>query len=204
MADQAYDQMTRNPEEYDGPPELAPQKVLTKEEIEQRKSIETDESKNFYVLISGSKIVKSEEQINLVNTLLDDVFANHVLNDNIKNIIIVEGAEEGIDTVAKSYGESHNYIVKPFIAEWAIYGGEAGLIRNEKMHEFIATKPNRLCICFKDSKSHGTGTQHSADLAKKFQTNTIFFNLDGLNYTKAEYLGRKSRIYKKKDYYGIL
>ena len=192
-----------DPENYAGPPELAPKKaILTQEEIETRKLEALESSSYFYVLISGSKTINDKERIDIIYKLIDDELKD-IIKADFKKIVIVEGEEKGVDTIAKNYANDRGYTIKGFPAAWSIYGPTAGLKRNQKMHEFISQYPNRLVLCFKDSISNGTGTKDSFNLAKKYQTNAVWYQFTGDQYTRDPYLNRKSRIYKIKDYYGI-
>ena len=192
-----------DPENYAGPPELAPKKaILTQEEIETRKLEALESSSYFYVLISGSKTINDKERIDIIYKLIDDELKD-IIKADFKKIVIVEGEEKGVDTIAKNYANDRGYTIKGFPAAWSIYGPTAGLKRNQKMHEFISQYSNRLVLCFKDSISNGTGTKDSFNLAKKYQTNAVWYQFTGDQYTRDPYLNRKSRIYKIKDYYGI-
>lgn len=192
-----------DPEKYDGPPELAPKKaILTQEEIEAKKLEALEAADCFYLLISGSKNINDKERIDIIYNLIDEEIKDIVTKD-YKKIVVVEGEEAGVDTIAKNYANDRGYTVKGFPAAWALYGSTAGLKRNKKMHEYISQYPNRLVLCFKDSNSNGTGTKDSFDLAKKYQTNAVWYQFTGNQYTRDPYLNRKSRIYRVKDYYSI-
>jgi len=196
------EEVLNDPELYNGPPELAPKKaILSMEEIEAKKLEALEDNEYFYLLVAGSKTILDQERIDIIYSLLDEELKE--IKEQYKKIVIVEGEEAGVDTIAKNYAADRGYNLKGFPAAWTIYGSTAGLKRNEQMHKFISQKPNRMVICFKDSASHGTGTQHSLDLAKKYQTNLVWYEFTKSSYTRTPYLGRKSRVYKNKDYYAI-
>lgn len=88
-----------------------------------------------------------------------------VLRNILERIIIVSGGAEGTDSMAERYAEEHGYKLYVINADWSL-GRNAGYERNKEMHRFIAEHNRRGCIAFWDGKSKGT--QHSFELAKKF------------------------------------
>lgn len=47
--------------------------------------------------------------------------------------LLIEGEAPGADTLARDWAQLNGIPVKPFYAEWQLFGGRAGIIRNAKM-----------------------------------------------------------------------
>ena len=139
---------------------------------EQKEEVKKED---MYILVAGSRTLENYE---LVRKYLDIEFANYEITPEKYNITIVEGEATGVDRSARRYAIEHNYACKAFPAQWIICGNQAGFLRNQKMHNFIAHYPNRLCICFKHYMSHGRGTSHSIELGKKYHTNVIWYDVE--------------------------
>lgn len=67
---------------------------------------------------------------------------------------------------AEKYASDHNYHLIVFEAQWDEYGKKAGYIRNEQMHKYISSKPDRGVVAFWNGKS--TGTSQNFELARKY------------------------------------
>ena len=126
-----------------------------------------DADKMKYVLVVGSRTFRDYEQLAEV---LDRVAQGY------EKITIVSGGAQGADALAKRYAKEKGYGYKEFPAEWDKYGKSAGYKRNEQMHEYIAQFDDRKVVAFWDGVSKGT--QHSFDLAKKYnnELEVIKFN----------------------------
>lgn len=72
------------------------------------------------------------------------------------NVEIVSGGAKGADALAEAYAKSRGYELKIFPANWDLYGKQAGHIRNEQMHMYLAEYVHRSCVCFWDGESKGT------------------------------------------------
>ena len=112
-----------------------------------------------YYLVAGSR---SFDDYDLLSKELDQ------LRNNDPDICIVSGGAKGADSLAERYANEHGLNLKVFSANWAKYGRSAGYIRNAKMHKFISSFENRICIAFWDGASKGTA--HNFELAKKYNT----------------------------------
>ncbi len=165
------------PEQKPKPVELAPVATpvsCTQPEKEEQVMIK----KPFYLLVAGTRSFNDEEA-------LEDAL-NFVLSKKVQdhNIIIVEGAARGADTMAKQYAIRHGLKFKEFPAQWERYkgtgkngGNPAGFIRNREMHQFIADNAapeDRGCICFWDGMSKGT--QDNFHLCKELGTKLVVFD----------------------------
>ena len=127
-------------------------------------------TEKFSLLVAGSRTFHDYK---MLKNVLDTVLAGRK-SDIIE---IVEGGARGADELAGRYAKENDYLLKIFPAEWETFGKAAGYIRNKKMHEYLATNPNRGCICFWDGKSKGT--QHNFDLADQYKTPLKIINYEG-------------------------
>lgn len=126
------------------------------------------------VLVAGSRTITDTKRVyDVIDTVLMIYCQEY---DNIK---IVEGAANGVDTIAGEYGKYNNHMVVTFPAKWNLFGKTAGLRRNVEMHEYIAKHDHRLVICIKDKKSTGKGTTHSIKLAEKYHNPLVWIEFDG-------------------------
>lgn len=116
-----------------------------------------DADKMKHVLVVGSRTFNDYEQLAKV---LDKVAEGY------KKITIVSGGARGADALAKKYAKNKGFEYKEFPADWDKYGKSAGYRRNEEMQKFIAQFDDRKVVAFWDGVSKGT--QHSIDLAKKY------------------------------------
>lgn len=76
-------------------------------------------------------------------------------------LIMIEGAAKGIDTIAKEYAQENDWKVEEYPAEWDKYGKSAGYIRNELM---VKAADEVLILWDGESK----GTKHDIDLCEKY------------------------------------
>ena len=121
--------------------------------------IEYDPDNTFFCLVVGTRTFTDYD---LFCNILDKILSSK----NEKTIIIVSGGANGADKLAEKYASDHNYHLIVFPAEWNEYGKKAGYVRNEKMHEYIASKKERGVVAFWDGKSKGTA--QSFKLARKY------------------------------------
>lgn len=77
------------------------------------------------------------------------------------NLVIIQGAARGADSLARDIALERNLIVESYPANWNQYGKVAGFMRNNEMLE---QKPD-LVIAFQ--KNNSRGTQHTIDSAIK-------------------------------------
>lgn len=111
-----------------------------------------------YLLVVGSRSFSNYE---LLKEKLDIALKLET------KICIVSGGAKGADLLAKTYAREKGYLYYEFPADWNTYGKKAGIIRNEKMHEFISHFKKRACIAFWDGESRGTKSNFA--LAEKYK-----------------------------------
>lgn len=87
---------------------------------------------------------------------------------------LISGGSKGADYLAEIYAKERNIPIKIFPAKWDTYGNKAGYLRNVKMHEYLITTEERLCVCFWGGESHGTAQNFK--LCQKFNTELICYN----------------------------
>lgn len=116
----------------------------------------------FALLIIGSRSIDDyslfKKKVEKLTSIIRDKY----------ELVIVSGGAKGVDTLAERYAKENGYRIKIITADWSKYGNSAGYIRNEELHRFIKHFDHRGCIAFWDGKSKGT--QHSFELAKKYNT----------------------------------
>lgn len=79
-------------------------------------------------------------------------FSDKVLRRKVVDgIEIVCGLAKGADTLGERYAKERGYPIKYFPANWKLYGGQAGYIRNKQMGDYADA-----LIAFWDGCSHGT------------------------------------------------
>lgn len=64
---------------------------------------------------------------------------------------VVYGGAPGADYLGLLWARKHKVKVKTFLAEWSVYGGAAGPLRNKQMAEY-----GDYLLAFWDGKSPGT------------------------------------------------
>lgn len=64
---------------------------------------------------------------------------------------VVYGGAPGADYMGLLWARKHKVKVKTFLAEWSVYGGAAGPLRNKQMAEY-----GDYLLAFWDGKSKGT------------------------------------------------
>lgn len=67
-----------------------------------------------------------------------------------EDLIMIEGAAKGVDTIAKEYAQENDWKIEEYPAEWSI-GKQAGILRNIKMYE----NTDEILILW-DGSSRGT------------------------------------------------
>jgi hypothetical protein len=117
-----------------------------------RKSCES-----FFLLVIGARTF---DKCNLLEEKLDFFLQNQT------DVIIVSGAEFGVDKLVTDYSKDRGFEHRIFRAEWAKYGHKADYIRNRKMHDYISKQEKRGVILFWDGKSNETA--RNIELAKEF------------------------------------
>lgn len=76
-----------------------------------------------------------------------------------EDLIMIEGAAKGIDTIAKEYAQENDWKIEEYPANWSI-GKQAGILRNIKMYE----NTDEILILW-DGNSRGT--RHMIELCEK-------------------------------------
>lgn len=120
---------------------------------------EYDPDNTFFCLVVGTRTFTDYK---LLCGKLDKILSSK----QGMNIIIVSGGATGADTLAEKYASDHNYHLIVFEAQLDEYGKKAGYIRNEQMHKYISSKPDRGVVAFWNGKS--TGTSQNFELARKY------------------------------------
>lgn len=99
-----------------------------------------------------------------------------ILHEGCTNCFeIVSGKAKGADTLGEEYANSHGLTIKHFPADWAMFGGNAGYVRNTQMANYADA-----LIAFWDGKSSGT-----KDMINKSKEKGLIVNV--LNYQGEEY-----------------
>ena len=174
-------------------------KVSSNEVTANANTIPTEVKKeSFYILVAGSRTFK---EYDVIERYLDLELSIAEITPDKYYITIVEGEADGVDLLAKEYAFKHNYAVRGFHAQWQLYGNQAGFIRNEQMHKYIAENPNRLCICFKHYLSNGKGTAHSIELGKKYGTNVVWYDISEGNSMNRVYYNNSNNVAPVEDSY---
>lgn len=77
-----------------------------------------------------------------------------------KGAIIVHGACRGADNIAGFVAKLLGFEVRPYPADWDLYGLDAGPVRNQEMldKEHLATEPIDLVLAFHKDPGLGSGT----------------------------------------------
>src|SRR3954465_9327693 len=85
---------------------------------------------------------------------------------------IVEGEARGADKLSRIYGEHRGIPVRPFPANWNLYGKRAGPIRNSAM---LSEGKREMVVAFREPNSRGT--QNMIDQAKKAGIETVVIDI---------------------------
>ena len=97
-----------------------------------------------------------------------------MLSKTSGNVCIVSGGASGADKLSERYAMERGYQLEVFPAKWNIYGKQAGMIRNQQMHSFIAKHTHRAVLCFWDGESRGT--KSNFQMAKDNNTQIAIWN----------------------------
>jgi hypothetical protein len=90
--------------------------------------------------------------------------------NSIKKItLIVSGGANGADKLGEKYAKENNILTKIFLPDWKNFGKKAGYLRNIDI-----INESDCVIVFWDGVSKGT--QHSINLAKKYQKKCLIVN----------------------------
>ena len=117
--------------------------------------------KNVYFLVVGSRDIMDYTGIrDYLDKFIDHRYSGY-------QVVIVSGGARGVDSLAERYADEKGYDKVIMSAQWELYGKSAGYRRNEQMHQFIATKPDRYVIAFWDGVSKGTA--YNFELAKRYE-----------------------------------
>jgi len=133
----------------------------------------------FHILVAGSRTIADKD---FVFSNLDSILKER--NLAYSDVEIIEGAAQGVDSIAAQYARINGCGLSEFPANWKTYNAErkvcvvdkgAGYKRNAEMHDYLATFPkdSRLCVCFWDGESGGT--QHNFKLAVERDTELKVF-----------------------------
>lgn len=121
----------------------------------------------FFCMVVGTRTYNNYQTF---CTILDKALSSKTH----QKIIIISGGAKGADSLAEKYAKEKGYHMIVFEAEWERLGNKAGPIRNEQMHKFVSTFPNRGVIAFWDGKSRGTASNFN--LAKQYQNQIRIYN----------------------------
>ena len=127
-----------------------------------------DTTDEFFCLVVGSR---SFTDYKLFSEKMDIA-----IQKTLGNIYIITGGADGTDSMAERYAKERGYYLYVINADWS-RGKSAGYVRNEEMHRFISQHENRGCIAFWDGESKGT--QHSFELAKKYNNQLRVVKING-------------------------
>jgi hypothetical protein len=103
------------------------------------------------VLVCGGR---SFERYKLLNDTLQAIHAERPITS------IIQGGARGADTLAREWAEGRGIPHKTYMANWALYGPKAGLIRNVEM---LAHSDPDLVVAFPG----GDGTSHMVKIATR-------------------------------------
>lgn len=120
------------------------------------------------VLVCGSRSWSSQEDRNLVFASLD-YLRQKLIQEGVKDLIIIEGECRGVDVAARDWAISRNIVYLPFPADWS-KGKSAGPQRNLQMLK--EGKPD-LVIAFTNNIETSRGTKNMVTLARKARIDTI-------------------------------
>lgn len=121
--------------------------------------------KRLRIIIAGSRSFNDYE-------LLKNKLDYYLQNNNIEDVLIIEGEAKGADKLGKRYAIEKGIEYKGYPADWNKYGKGAGFKRNREM----AQNAN-FCIIFWDGESKGT--KNMIDLCQEYNLDTriVYFNV---------------------------
>lgn len=134
---------------------------------------------NFYLLIAGSRDFMNYD---LLKSTCDRLLRNKI---KTHNIIIVGGKAKGADTLGEQYGIERGFKVISKPANWKLFKGQAGHVRNVEMGKLLKKNEYKGCICFWDGIS--TGTKDMIDICSDYniRCEVIYFKeKQTVNYSK--------------------
>jgi hypothetical protein len=103
------------------------------------------------------------------NELVVRAWFNKVLSHSVIDLVI-HGNARGADRMCAQVALDLNIPVKPFPANWALYGKAAGPIRNREMLKFLIE--NSTCpyvVAFHNDIENSKGTKDMIEITKKQQ-----------------------------------
>ena len=128
-----------------------------------------EDKRTMYLIVAGSRQFTPYGTMEV--TLKDGstiYVENHsFIEDGIKTILskriadgfsicIVSGEAKGVDETAKIIAERNNWKYIGFPADWETNGNRAGILRNNTMYQFVASKPHKGSLLVWDGESRGT------------------------------------------------
>lgn len=114
------------------------------------------------IAVTGGRDYRDEEY---VNDVLD------ALHKEDPIVSLAHGGAKGADALAAKWGHKNKVLVIPFVAEWLLYGGRAGPMRNRLMLE--KSEPDVLVAfpggrgtadCVRQARKMGIRVHHALDL----------------------------------------
>jgi len=131
--------------------------------------------KQIYLLVVGSRDIIDYSFIkDYLDNFIDQRYSGY-------QVVIVSGGARGVDSLVERYANEKGYEKVIMPAQWDLYGKSAGYRRNEQMHQFLATKPDRYVIAFWDGVSKGTA--HNFELAKRYENPLEIVRLGNVEQT---------------------
>lgn len=114
------------------------------------------------VLITGDREWFSDRHVDVIYAELSALPAGTV---------IVHGAARGVDTIADVIARALDFTVRPYPANWSLYGKKAaGPIRNRKMlndEHNNSKEPIDVVLAFHDSLDESKGTKDMVSISNK-------------------------------------
>lgn len=89
-------------------------------------------------------------------------------------VVIASSTARGADTLGEHYAKEHGYCVKRFLADWGLYGKQAGFVRNHEMLDY-AREQIGVLAAFWDGYSRGTRSMIEISRKAKLDVNVICF-----------------------------
>jgi len=110
------------------------------------------EKKELRVIIAGSR-----DFVNYVflKEKVDEIMKSEREKHPWLEVVIVSGGARGVDRLGERYARERNLKLECFLADWNLYGKQAGMVRNRQMLTF-ARKEHSMLIAFWDGISRGT------------------------------------------------
>lgn len=112
----------------------------------------------FKVIVAGGS---DFENYSYLKESLDKILA-----DIKEPIVIVSGGASGVDIFGERYARDNGYEVERHLAQWELFGRDAGNRRNAEMGISVKNNGKGMLVAFCDMKSKGTSNM--IDLAERY------------------------------------